>query len=162
MRSRTPTTRIPLTPLFESYRHIPSALKVLCPFVQPWSLRDLNTHLPSPFEETEAEREGMSASGGVGRLGTGPGLTHCFLSLSPPLLVLLSPPLPRPPLALSPQFTSALKSLRSLPCLRRASPPPPAVPPPLSHIFQPPPLDPCVCVSVCVPPVNSQLLFIHI
>lgn len=126
---------------------MPSGLKVLCPFVLLWSLQTLNTHLSSSLcyigEETEAQRgEGLPASWGVGRFGTGPSLTHCFLSLSTPL--------PRPPLALSPQFTSALKSLRSLPCLRRASLPPPAVPPPLSHIFQPPSLGSvCVCPCVC-------------
>lgn len=71
---------------------MPSALKVLCPFVQLWSLRDLNTHLSSPFEETEAEREGMSASGGGGETWNGarpdPLLSFSFSPLS---LVLLLP-----------------------------------------------------------------------
>ena len=94
--------------------------------------------------EPEAKRGRDVNQLGGGEDGSRAGLTHCFLSLSPfSLFFLLFP---------SPQFTSALKPLRSLPCPEKGlSPPPPAAPPPLSHIFQPHlPGSVCVC-RVCAP-----------
>lgn len=91
-------------------------------------------------------------------MGAGPGLTHAFsLSLSPlSLFFFLFPSL---------QFTSALKPLRSLPCPEKGLSPYPI--PSRSSTSQPYLLAPLpwirVYVSLCVcPPVNSQLLFIHI
>lgn len=147
-------TRKPTTPLFESL----------------WSqrLRGLGYVASRPYHGTEGTSEptcltpcfvggeteskrgvGVPASWGVGRIGAGPGLTHCFLSFS------LSPsPLPLLHLLpLSPQFTSALKSLRSLPCLEKGLSPHPQ---PFLHLsaisFSPPfPGSVRVCVRVCVP-----------